>query len=658
MQILSVNDGQIIPIENHFEFRIPITFELEDNESPTIYNLRIKSICLGNDEILEHEAPSNLIPIDSISKLDTKPINYPVNLKQITENVNELVVCFQTDTTLYDWYEQTKKEGVLKFGILFRRSIEILFRAKIYIDSGMNKLRIVNIEREKNPLLMRLNFALLFSLMAYSFTWNLYFNKDVYNQTSFDSSIIDKVWFFALGFFGLQILNVIGWLKTISGVQSLWSYPEIYLNSAMINLLKRKTTTLLISILFFTFLHLAYKNTSAELAIDNLDLQKIVLVDANHKVINNKRIYLKTLEKGVYGLLSDRTIENNTPVLKIVPLKNTRFYWVFPGLINLRADYRNIKLIPEQEFNNGLKQLPKISVKELIDDQTDYNWHESIKKNLLGDIIYFEEKRKLYFTLQEKGLPKSKQLGDIIINVSKKKYYGFFEISNLFDDTKNFTTQSIPDFPWEAKAINLIVKDNIFDDNKSLRKQDFFKFFSTILTDTGKTNTPDRKLKLLKLTTLYKFYKISKSEALSREDCSKLFEMLKKEFNSNKNIGWSPRFYYYWLFLEISTFDHCSPLADNIRDFIFEETKRQGPKDRNFIWLGFSEKKIFSGVEECSNQVSASLRNKAKEFSIIFRKDYSNLTKRNEKVSEYFNSIGPLKEDEKEMEVLFLLIAD
>ncbi|PAP75298.1 hypothetical protein [Rubrivirga marina] len=295
---------------------LPLEFDLEPNESPTLYGASLHYVSLGRERVGEGEEVG-LVPVRP-----NDPDTFPIRLRgddDVPDKV-QFVVKFEAPD-LPEVSGKRPGELVLDLSVRGKHVLPVRVRfqwspARALSQRGSDVV-VVEVGRGRQPRELRTNFGALLLLFAAVFAWNATYNDGVRGGWT-SPVLVASAASFALGFFGLQIVALAGWFRTLSGIIAVWRYPELYLEPATVTILGAKATAPILATLGLALAAVGWSGRAVVLPDPGDGYAWVYDDDRNHEVRPGDKIPLREAKRVVL------TWEDSSRVARRIQLARAR----------------------------------------------------------------------------------------------------------------------------------------------------------------------------------------------------------------------------------------------------------------------------------------------------------------------------------------------
>jgi hypothetical protein len=268
---------------------VPLTFVLEAMDPRAITACQVSDLTLG-DTALVHSAD-----VAIFSRKPGKPqIELPVILRaedfDRTNTITLRIALPDADGISRIIDEKfIRVRLVLTFQGISSIDLDVLVKPSFKTLS----VKIGSVQRTTRHRLIFANLAALAGITAGVYAWSNYVYVNVHHGQSLVSpSGLNLLIGIILGFFGLQVAQLLGWFRTLGGLASLYRYPELYLSSPVLSLFRSR----LFSAAMMTFAGALLTIAALNWTIRLEEVPRgIIYLDADGTPINEKKVLSREL---------------------------------------------------------------------------------------------------------------------------------------------------------------------------------------------------------------------------------------------------------------------------------------------------------------------------------------------------------------------------
>jgi len=303
--------------DNCWYYVIPITFRLDAGESQELSDVIIESISLNLNGEIAVPRDVGVYPQKYLSDRNIPSIkNRPVHIRAEGSS-GQNTLCFKIPIRPQDRLPDADAyEGTIVIKLPFKQSFPIRLLADFKCLPKVESLEITDLKRADSPNFILVNLALVVGLLLILWFWNQYINSKTY-RPYLDPKTFNDILLFTSGFFGLPILATVRRLFSFAALQSLLTYPELYLNLNLVKLLRAKFTMRTLIVLYIPILILVYSFWSYKLPKNILIWgYETTWADSEGNIINKPRVtkdMLKKSENQLFLVFSDLDLRNKNP---------------------------------------------------------------------------------------------------------------------------------------------------------------------------------------------------------------------------------------------------------------------------------------------------------------------------------------------------------
>ena len=290
MKVTIQDVGKIVSSDessNELSFRIPFTFSLGKGEHLDI------AACVLEEAAPDLQCKKN---VKIFPTLGNEELKKPIILRpEDVHGTNKL----EFEFTIRGENIASRLDGQQIFLILalvFRGTTRIEFAISARCSLENREIE-ATIDRASLPWKVIVNLLLLtLPLLLLSF-WNNKLNVSVHASERFlEQSQVNLIIAFILGFFGLQVLELVAWFRSLDSLVPVLKYPELYLSTNVGEIFRSRAMTFMLSALALTLIAVLYLSWSVPLPADVPE--GLTYVDEDNQVIVAERVLVRSVRNG------------------------------------------------------------------------------------------------------------------------------------------------------------------------------------------------------------------------------------------------------------------------------------------------------------------------------------------------------------------------
>ena len=246
MELHTISSGELDQIDgSNFILKVPIQFQLSENETPTLSEVIIKSCTPKISEIDVHPDGDVSIHPSIDHSNETAPLRYPIIIRpDDSSNINKLF--FHIPIQVSEEYKLLNSSFELDvlLDFVFKGICPTKFKLTLTVNPKNNKFSAI-IKRTDNRLIFVINILLVIAIIFGLRTWNQNFNNNIYVKYEIISykNISDFI-VFLYGFLGLQIANFLPSVLNLRRLSDMYNFPELYFSPTLLFFYKKKFSIL------------------------------------------------------------------------------------------------------------------------------------------------------------------------------------------------------------------------------------------------------------------------------------------------------------------------------------------------------------------------------------------------------------------------------
>jgi hypothetical protein len=356
---------------------LPIKFSFSPNDIRSIIDYSIKQIQVNGKRLKIEEDKR----ITSTDKTIIK--SYPIVLRSEKDQYNNTLIFSIYATKIPNDFQDLLSNNRLVIDLdidLSKSSDSISFDIELDCDINSSSAKIYQFGRKNRHKNVGKNLFLLITPLIIALWWNQKWNINVFtNSWHIQPKEINLLIGFLLGFFGLQLAQILFWCRSLQNITSVCKFPQLYLSETNLKFFDSKKLPILM--ILFSFAILLFINIFWSVSLpenpdsDKFDyyMQSKGIIPYGHRVFAN--------EIGNVSLIcKSDTMEINEPI-SLAYVKIERFGNRLNNTINFFSkssldpiefkvdrygkteDYLNYKIFLERQMNSS-KNYPLESVKD------------------------------------------------------------------------------------------------------------------------------------------------------------------------------------------------------------------------------------------------------------------------------------------------------